>query len=642
MITTFEVGAVFKLVNEASPALAAILKEVRALNTSITKAKDGLASLGLSMSSIKLGTAVGETGALAKAWGDVAANAALARTAIGQATRASARGAAVASGGVAGGGRGRLGSWLGGGGGGHISTPNIPLGGGAHYSGSGPAMGVAALVGIGMYDAAVMEKGAWWMTYHAHQEQNETNHERYRKVIGDAMIASGYDMKEVTEAATDELRMFQATPTGGMASLPTMLGIAAKEAMSKGNTLKESMASFVGLAHMTGSYTDTDLEKLAPAFAALSTADPRSLKSMTTAAGYAVPLLHSALEINPLTTLALGTALAGAGALNSKSGTWTREMVTRAMPGTSLMSRMAFKKHEAGLKRLGLVDENDQPTWFTDGRPDPLKMLKIGGDHLATIPLKERMGLEKAAFGTQGSEGFAMLSNKPVLDRVDALVKMMSDPALKNHYDSLLPDLQNGSTAQNARTAIQEFNVTMAELGRMTLPMANVVLNDFKSVLEGIRKVLPGGDGKSMATIGGHAIFAAVPGLAAGGIIGAAGGPVGMLGGALTGAVVGGVHGVAQNYVDNNPGKRGPPGGSFEQNAESAIGWLVEAAKGTVSKLSAMAPAHMPQISLSLNLDGRTLATAISSSENGAFNTQAPAFDGSGKYTGGDAQHTDK
>ena len=63
---------------------------------------------------------------------------------------------------------------------------------------------------------------------------------------------------------------------------------------------------------MTGSYTDADVEKLAPAFAALSTADPRSLTAITRAAGYSVPLLHSGLDIDPLTTLALGTALARA------------------------------------------------------------------------------------------------------------------------------------------------------------------------------------------------------------------------------------------------------------------------------------------------------------------------------------------
>jgi hypothetical protein len=32
-------------------------------------------------------------------------------------------------------------------------------------------------------------------------------------------------------------------------------------------------------------------------------------------------------------------------------------MALRAMPGTSMMSKMAFKKHEEALKEVGLVDD---------------------------------------------------------------------------------------------------------------------------------------------------------------------------------------------------------------------------------------------------------------------------------------------
>lgn len=36
MITSFEVGAVFKIVNQASPAIRKILTDIRALNKAIT------------------------------------------------------------------------------------------------------------------------------------------------------------------------------------------------------------------------------------------------------------------------------------------------------------------------------------------------------------------------------------------------------------------------------------------------------------------------------------------------------------------------------------------------------------------------------------------------------------------------------
>jgi hypothetical protein len=49
MIAGFEVGAVFKIINEASPALAQILKQVRELNAVIDKARANLASIGKAM-----------------------------------------------------------------------------------------------------------------------------------------------------------------------------------------------------------------------------------------------------------------------------------------------------------------------------------------------------------------------------------------------------------------------------------------------------------------------------------------------------------------------------------------------------------------------------------------------------------------
>src|SRR6202012_5023033 len=164
---------------------------------------------------------------------------------------------------------------------------------------------------------------------------------------------------------------------GGIDVLPEMLRAATIESRLKGESPEESMKALMGLAHMTKQYPPEDIKKLAPAFAFLSTANPGSLSSIERAAGYAVPLLQSGLEIDPMQSLLPGTALTRAGATSTKSGTWLREMAVRALPGTSMMSKMAFKKHEEALKALGLVDASDKPTWFTDGKPDLFKMLDI-------------------------------------------------------------------------------------------------------------------------------------------------------------------------------------------------------------------------------------------------------------------------
>ena len=56
------------------------------LNLAIDKARENLATLGNSVMPTGLTNAVAETGDLAKAWGDVAKNAAVAQRAIGQAS----------------------------------------------------------------------------------------------------------------------------------------------------------------------------------------------------------------------------------------------------------------------------------------------------------------------------------------------------------------------------------------------------------------------------------------------------------------------------------------------------------------------------------------------------------------------------
>src|ERR1700738_1088353 len=129
MITSFEIGAVFKILDQASPALRKILAEVRELNVALDKARANLAAMGKLAMPTGLTAAVGETQALATAWREVAAASALASrnlTTAGAAGRSAAVSAAtggVGGGGAGGGGRHRPG-WLGGGGGAHFRGPS--------------------------------------------------------------------------------------------------------------------------------------------------------------------------------------------------------------------------------------------------------------------------------------------------------------------------------------------------------------------------------------------------------------------------------------------------------------------------------------------------------------------------------------
>lgn len=661
MITSFEVGAVFKIINQASPALTQILRQIRELNVAIDKARQNLASIGKGAAT-GLTSALAETDRLAAAWGDVAKNAGAARIAIGNASAANARAALrlPGAGGTGGGGSGRGGGrgqpgWMRGGA--HVTGPSALIPGGGHVRfGGGAAMAGAGLLGYGAYQAAEMEDAVFQLIYHSGLEQNDGNRSMFRKVLQDSMSESGYSLHDISESAKQEIRMFQGTKGGGIDVLPEMLRAATIESRLKGESPEASMKALIGLAHMTKQYSPDAIKKLAPAFAFLSTANPSSLGSIEKAAGYAVPLLQSGLEIDPMQSLLLGTALTRAGATSTKSGTWLREMALRAMPGTSMMSKMAFKKHEQALKELGLVDENHNPTWFTDGKPDLLKMLDIGGTNAQKIPLTRRAGLERQLFGAQGGGGFALLADPAVREQVQTLMKEMNSPEFRNRYAGFSENYKAGSTVQNARTAMADFNITAMELGKITLPAINGGLKDFKSVLEGIRGVLPGtlkpGAGTKIATRAGE-------GAIAGAAWGFAGGPYGVLGGAAIGGIIGGAGGVAEQYM-GSPAS-GKPGARYEEKHSgdpSLLGAVVGLLKSQADekhenagaryerrmaehKAGGAPQAKLAPLALTLNIDGRTLAEALSKSWY-SFPTQAPAADGMGQYFSGDHNTTDK
>lgn len=634
MITSFEVGAVFKVINEASPALRQILKQVRDLNVAVEKARANLALLGKGAMP-GLAGAVAETDALATAWGLVARNARLAQAALGSATGAAGRagraaGAANAAAAAGGGGRRALGNYLAGGGGVHVQGPRFGVPGGSHVRLGGAGMAGAGLMGYGVYEAAQMEDAVWQLIYHSGQEQNDTNRSKFRKILQDSMSESGYSLHDIAESAKQEIRMFQGTKGGGIDVLPEMLRAATIESRMKGESPEEAMKALIGLAHMTKEYSPEAIKKLAPAFAFLSTANPSRLGSIERAAGYAVPLLQSGLEIDPIQTLLMGTALTRAGAVNTRSGTWLREMAIRAMPGTSLMSKLAYKKHEQALKELGL-SQNGKPTWFTNGKPDLFKMMEIAGEHADKIPVSRRAAIERSLFGAQGSGAFALLADPAVKEQVLALRKEMESPEFRNRYATFSETYKAGSTVQNARTAMADFNIAMMELAKTALPAVNVALGNFKGILDTIKGVLPSGaDGKGAANVGGDAITGAVAGAAAGAVYGVAGGPVGAVGGAAIGGIAGGVYGVADQYFKAHA-------------AERKAAWDAEQERIRNShpeRPRNMGVRHSQTVipTVEIKLDGSLLARVLGSIMNNDHPTQAPSFDPMGNYQGGDGQ----
>ncbi|MGH6683829.1 MAG: hypothetical protein ACRECA_07900, partial [Pseudolabrys sp.] len=169
MITSFEVGAIFKLVDEMSPGLRKILVSMRELNSSLKTARESMAGFSGAISG-GLAGAIGEVNDLTAAWERVAL-----------ATRGAAlaaRGGATAAVGGGGGFRPGVGGRGGGGGsgphvtGGSMKLPGIP----GHLNlGGTPAMIGAGAAGYALFESSGMERGVGALKYHLGIDDKDTS-----------------------------------------------------------------------------------------------------------------------------------------------------------------------------------------------------------------------------------------------------------------------------------------------------------------------------------------------------------------------------------------------------------------------------------------------------------------------------------
>jgi TP901 family phage tail tape measure protein len=635
MIRDFEVGAVLTIVDDATGPLRKILEAVREVTKAVKLARTEMAGFGAAVAP-GIGGAIAGVDTLAGAWRLAAESSVVAaRIMTEQAAIAgrAARSAAATSGvpGVAAPGAGRraLGSRLSGGGGfgggAHITGPGVPLPGGSHVRvGGNAAMVGAGALGWGIYEDAEMQKGIHWINYHLGRKDSNENNAQIREILEQGMIGTGFSLHDVVEAATDEARLMKGTPgVDTVGAMPEFIRAAAAEALAKDTTLKESMKSILGMAHMVKAYTPAEIKRLIPAFAYLSTANPASLGAMEKAFSYAVPILQSGADVDPITTMLLGTALSTAGVTSTKSGTWLREMVKRGMPGDD--------KHNAALKQLGLIDDSGKPTWFTDGKPDPVKLLEIAGPKAANIPVADRIGVEHQIFGTQGSGAFAVLADDKVLARLKELRKEMEGEDFKNRYGSIMEDYK-GTAVGTAKTTLSEFTVTLMRLGDTVLPAVTGALRDFTSVLQGIRALIPGSDANKWQT-GTHAIAGA-------GLGAAIGLPFGQ---PLLGAAIGAGLTLAPGTINKGV-----------DDAPKALNWGVDAIpKALNAGVDALIPnwlkntlqgpppkAVLPPITMNLNVDGDRLASTVvehmqNSTEHATSSPNYNALSNFGRADGG-------
>jgi hypothetical protein len=523
MISAGEVGAVFKVVDEASPILKRLMDQFNALQVTIDRVKlsmkDFMFPPGLSRSLTNMEKALKgvatqtetTSGAVSSGFAKMDESVALTQANIARLgkeirglaaeSKALGFGAGVSVGGAPTSIRSRSRDP-------HISS-RVPVGDTPFHAtgGSLPAMAAGVGLAYGFYQNMKLEDAVPQLIYHTGMAPSDANEKMFRGVLEQGMSDTGFSLDEVTKASLQEIRMFKGTPGGGLGVLPQLLRSAAVEARLKGTSLDESMTAFIGYAHMMKAYSPEAIAKLAPAFAFASSINPTSLTSMERASSYAVPILQSGLEIDPLQTLMLGTVLTRAGATNTKSGTWLRNMVLNSMPGSSLMSSTAFKHHEDALHALGLADNKGEPTWFTDGKPDPYKLLDIASAHAASIPLDMRAAYEKQLFGAQGFGGFALLADPAVRSQIDSLNTERNSEEFKNRYANFWQYYNNRSPIQEGRSSWADLNVELMDISNGVLPAVTSGLKAFDGVLRAMKSTL--GDKTSNAVID-TGIFAGV------------------------------------------------------------------------------------------------------------------------------------
>jgi hypothetical protein len=571
VITSFEVGSVFKLVDQFSPTLKRITSDLKAFNALAKEAREQLSSLsrvrlsglsdriknlaadaaamrgafGTTFDTMNLGvaTALNDTRALAAEWRAVAASAAGASRAVAAATRAGV--AARAAAGGAGG--------HGGGGGVHVSSLGVPIPGGharIRVGGNAAMAGLGALA-YGVYEESKIEDIAAraLITGQIKIDQNMRQSDAFKQVrdlIRETSTKTGYDPSDVGEAILTTERQFGGLDFRKRLDIErTLLPIAAAEARMKETTLPEAFKALVGLIHSTGTFKPEQLPELGRQFAYASMITPVPLPQFERALSYSLPILHAGMGMDPGVAMLLTAMTETAGITNTKSGTWIREYFQRMMfdPKDTKQAHA----HNAILEQYGLLKDK-HPTWWvkdaagkTDWSASIEKLSTMMSAMLAEIPDDQRMGVMRAIWGAQGG-GFASLMNLPqFVEQMPVLAQAMK--TFKGG-ENVIDQLFDASPVQQARTAFSDLKLVLMDIGSIALPPFTAALKDIDAILKRIGGILPtpGTQGSSVAS-----------GAMTGGLIGAIGIPFGV--GAATvplGAAIGGFWG-GSSYLQSQP-----------------------------------------------------------------------------------------
>lgn len=277
---------------------------------------------------------------------------------------------------------------------------------------------------------------------------------------------AAHGLADFADSYLSASRLLRGMPESERAAIiDSVLPYAAQESFLKKISLRESLSAFIGAAHMAGAYTPQAIHQMLPALISTSLATNASMTRIENAAGYAVPILRTGLDIDPAKVFTTVALMQRAGIQNTKAGTWIADLFMNAVPGNFGAGLFHNTKQSSAMHALGLLDAQNHLTYLDkQGRLDPLlfiERLATGLDKLSPIA---RAAALKQAFGTQGARAGALLSD----DKVRAMLPMLEAAMkhLENPEEARRQALQGNPAAQahqvitNAQLAITNASAT--------------------------------------------------------------------------------------------------------------------------------------------------------------------------------------
>ncbi len=376
-------------------------------------------------------------------------------------------------------------------GGPHFGRVGTEIPGGHASLGGGPAMAAAGVIGYGVYEAAEMrdEVNRLMITGQVDAEKWGATREQLGKLLMDSASLTGFSVKQVGEALSKSERAMSGLDVQTKMSVTKeLIPYAAAEARLKETSLAESLQAMVGLAHMTGVYEPDKIRDLARKFSYVSLSTNSSLPQFEKTLSYSMPILRTGMGMDPDTIMALTAVSQNAGITSTKSGTWLRSFFQGSEPEVG--DGEHAKKHNAALRKMGLLNDYDMPTWKVtgaDGKTDwNASVAKEGGiiqRHLAGVPIDQRMSVVGKIWGERGGATATMLSMNTFVDQFVTLAGKIQK--FKGGADAL-EEYAKDNPLQKGREAWRDFQNVLIDIGNTTLPTVNSALTNLDIVLKAL------------------------------------------------------------------------------------------------------------------------------------------------------------